>query len=128
MSEPVKTLPPEDMYIDLSSVADGAAQELFNYELRKVLVNINDPNTDALAARSVTIKLTIKPDENREVLATHVEASSSLAKRKGVNTKLIAGTTRQGQPTAREFLSSKSAHTQQIIEASQVSPGGFNIL
>lgn len=51
--------------LSLSTAAGGAAEELFDHELRKVLDNIQDPNTQADAIREVTLRLRIKPNEDR---------------------------------------------------------------
>lgn len=39
--------------------------EVFERELREVLANITDPNTDPEAVRSLTIKFVFKPYEDR---------------------------------------------------------------
>jgi hypothetical protein len=54
--------------------------DLFNEELRRVLANIEDENTEAKAERSVTIKIAIKPDKTRRTGEVKVQAYSTLAK------------------------------------------------
>lgn len=51
--------------ISLTTICDGGVPEVFERELREVLANITDPNTDPEAARSITIKFVFKPYEDR---------------------------------------------------------------
>ena len=53
--------------LTLENLGNGAAVELFDEALEKVLKNIMDPNTDPKAERSITMKVTFKPDENRDM-------------------------------------------------------------
>jgi hypothetical protein len=53
---------------------------LFNEELRKVLLNIEDENTVANQERSITIKIAIKPDKTRRAGEVKLQAFSTLAK------------------------------------------------
>lgn len=55
--------------LSLATVAGGAAVELFDRELRIVLDNIQDPNTEAEAVRKVTLEVLIKPTKDRESAA-----------------------------------------------------------
>lgn len=52
--------------LTLASICGGAAEELFEYELNKVLSNIADVNTDAEKKRSISLTFTFTPFENRE--------------------------------------------------------------
>ena len=63
----------------LATIGEGAAQELFEEQLQRVLKNISDPNTVQTAARSITLKFVFKPDDDREGSAVQIMASSSLA-------------------------------------------------
>lgn len=51
--------------ISLTTICDGGVPEVFERELREVLANITDPNTDPEAVRSLTIKFVFKPYEDR---------------------------------------------------------------
>jgi hypothetical protein len=61
--------------IDLADFAGGAVSERFNQELKKVLENIADPNTDPKKARTVTVKVTLKADENRDIADVDISTS-----------------------------------------------------
>jgi len=65
--------------VTLKSLNSGAALDLFESEFDKLLVNLADENTDAQKARTITLKLTVKPTANREQAITTVEVKSSLA-------------------------------------------------
>jgi hypothetical protein len=66
--------------IELQTIQNGAVLDLFNEELKKVLGNIEDENTAADSGRSITIKVSIKPDKTRRTGEVKVQVSSSLAK------------------------------------------------
>lgn len=53
--------------LSLSNLGDGGALELFDVALQEILKNIQDPNTDAGAARSITLTVTFKPDKSRDL-------------------------------------------------------------
>ena len=42
--------------LTLSNLGNGAAVELFGIELRRVLKDVMDPNTDPKAVREITLK------------------------------------------------------------------------
>jgi len=81
----------DEKFLSLDSLAQGAAVELFNDELEKVLQNILDPNTKPTAPRTVTLTFTIKPDEERNYGATITEVKSKLAPTKGVGMPIYIG-------------------------------------
>ena len=73
--------------LTLENLGNGGAMELFQRELKKVLENIRDPNTDAEAVRAVTLKVLIKPQESREQAALKVHVESKLIAPRGfINT------------------------------------------
>ncbi len=76
--------------VSLDNLKNGAAVERFNYEMAKVFENIKDQNT-TLGNRSVTLKVTFKPNEDRDACATAISVSSSLAPMSPVATELHIG-------------------------------------
>ena len=66
--------------VELKTIQNGAILDLFDEEMRKVLVNIEDENTVANAGRSITIKIDIKPDKSRRTGDVKVQVASTLAK------------------------------------------------
>lgn len=91
--------------IDLSNLADGAVAERFNMELQKVLENIADPNTDAKKARKLTLTLTIKADEQRDIASVAIEAKATLVPAKGVETKFVIDRDGKGRIVGAELKS-----------------------
>jgi len=69
----------EEVVLNLENLGGGAAAELFNAELQHALDNIADPNTKPDQVREVTLKLKVKPSENRRSATIEVAASSKLA-------------------------------------------------
>lgn len=75
----------------LTTIADGAADELFTHELAKIAKNILDPNCAAITGRSITLQFDFKPDESRDEVRVTVTAKSKLAPTKGYTRTLHAG-------------------------------------
>lgn len=88
--------------VSLANLAAGAAVELFDEELRKALANILDPNTEAESTRTITLKVTIKPNDLREMGAVAIEATSKLAPYKGTGTQIYIGS-KGNDPVAFEW-------------------------
>ena len=91
----------EEMQVSLQTLGSGAAAELFDDELGKVLANVVDVNTDHKTAREVTLKVTIRPNEDRTFGAVTIAASSKLAPVKSVGTAFFIGK-RAGRAVAME--------------------------
>lgn len=64
--------------VTLSTLGEGAAEELFGRVWERVLENILDPNFPASAQRKVTLVITIKPNEDRTLGAMEIEADAKL--------------------------------------------------
>lgn len=65
--------------VSIDKLQRGAVVEMFDEELKKVLANIDDENTRADYARSITVKFSIKPDKTRRTAETSLEVKSTLA-------------------------------------------------
>jgi len=85
--------------LTLENFSNGAAKELFERELQSVLKNVDDRNTKSEAARTITLKFTIKPDSEREQMGLFVESSSKLAPVKGASGMAYFGRN-NGKPKA----------------------------
>lgn len=97
--------------IRLESLADGSISERFNQELQKVLANIADPNTAAKTVRKISITLSIKPNDNREMAEVSIQATSTLAPAKEVMTTFIMDRDNEGKPAAAELKSGQRGQT-----------------
>jgi len=89
--------------IELSTLADGAVSERFNIELARVLDNMMDPNTDASKARKLTLTLTFKGDDNRDVVTVSVDTKTALVPPIGVATKILMDRDREGKAVGAEL-------------------------
>jgi hypothetical protein len=65
--------------VSLENLNGGQIGALFDRELAIVLENIADENTAAKAKRDITIKIAIKPEDDRGSAVIEVSAKSSLA-------------------------------------------------
>lgn len=65
--------------VTLETLGNGAAAELFDIELQKVLENINDYNTKSDTIRMITLKVAIKPNDQRDSAIVGIQVESKLA-------------------------------------------------
>lgn len=59
--------------ISILDMMNGAIGERAAYELTRIMKNCRDLNTEAKKARTLTIKLSIVPTENRDSVAVRAE-------------------------------------------------------
>lgn len=91
--------------LNLSSLASGGVQENFDMEVKKLLENVQDPNTDAEKPRKLVMTLTLQPDESRELIKLDSQIKLTMAPTKSVTTNLIAGLNQSGEVEAQELKS-----------------------
>lgn len=89
--------------VTLQNLGGGAAAEQFNHELNRVLENIMDHNTKATTPREITLKIKIKPDDDRELADLEIHCSSKLATVKPYPTQIYIGVQRGGEVVATEY-------------------------
>ena len=65
--------------VSLETLGFGAAAEMFQAELEKVVFNIADPNTKPELKRNITLKLVVKPTKDRSMCAVEIHCDSKLA-------------------------------------------------
>lgn len=65
--------------VTLSNINKGAAEELFQAELERVIENIGDVNTEPDAVRKILVEIAIKPNKDRDLAAVAVSCKSKLA-------------------------------------------------
>ncbi len=65
--------------ITLATLYSGAVIEAVDHEIANALANIMDVNTSPSQARTVTLKLKIKPNKERNIASVAFQASSALA-------------------------------------------------
>jgi hypothetical protein len=109
--------------VTLATLADGAAAELFQSELDRVLRNIADVNTDAKQKRTITLTVTFAPDEERELGHVTVKAAAKLAGLKGAKTNVYFGR-HQGQLVATEYNPKQSGLFDERTVLRDATPKG----
>src|SRR5690554_4481165 len=95
----------------LNSFANGALAERFNEELLKILENIADPNTNPTRVRTLTIKVKLHADDERDMASALVEATSKLIPAKEAPTKLLIDLDKDGKVTGAELKSGIKGQT-----------------
>ncbi len=91
-------------FLNFDNLGCGAARELFDYELSKVLANIQDPNTKSDAVRHINLKVTFKPKkETRDEADIEIKVTSKIEGQKSAVSKIFIGHDVQGKPAAKEL-------------------------
>ncbi len=75
-------------HIDLEKFANGAFTAQVNRAIEEVTKNIQDPNTEATAARKITVTIGFKPNQERNFVATGVQTKTTLAPALGAVTAI----------------------------------------
>ena len=76
--------------LTLATICGGAVQEKVDRALGKVVENILDPNTDSEKKRTITLKITMKPNEHDyEDVNVTADVSYTLAPDLGVQTQFF---------------------------------------
>ena len=88
--------------VSLENLGHGAAAELFQTELQNVIFNVMDPNTKPDAARSITLKLKVKPSKERTMCAVEIACESKLAPSLPFESTLFVGI-EHGEAVASEY-------------------------
>lgn len=101
---------------DLNKMAGGALFQRFNESMEKVAENIADPNTKATATRKVTITLTFKPTEQRDIVSGTVDVKTTLAQPEGSGLAIIVGMDETGKVKSAEIQSNVIDQDQQYIK------------
>ena len=79
-----------DERLTLATLCGGAVQEKIDRALEKVARNILDPNTDPTKKRTISLKITLKPDEDdNEDVEVNAEVTMTLAPENGVSTRFF---------------------------------------
>lgn len=105
--------------ISLDRLCGGALLERFTMEMGKIGRNIMDPNTDPEKNRTLTIKLTFKPDKGRKGIKTSIATNISLAPLLADETMLLIG---QDLRSGRIEMSEYGDNSQAISMAGESIP------
>lgn len=97
--------------ISLDSLCGGALLERFQLAMAQIGRNIMDPNTNPEKARTLTIKITFKPDKARKGIKTSIITNISLAPPEADETMMLIG---QDLRTGRIEMSEYGDNSQKI--------------
>jgi len=107
--------------VTLANLAMGGAVELFDEELRKVMENIADINTDPKTARTITLQVKIVPDKDRSFGPVEISCASKMAPVSKLSTRLFFGKDRgnyfaiEHDPTQERFDFNSTAEVVSIV-------------
>ena len=87
------------MQISLETFMNGAVNERVGEELKKVVENMMDPNTDE-KQRKLIIEFKLKPDENRKTCSMEFVVKSKLRPAEAMGTTVMIGKTENGYDAA----------------------------
>lgn len=73
-------------HISLETFAGGAAPERFEHELKKVIANVMDPNTDPEKVRKISLEFKFAPNEGRTGIRMELATKVSLAPIRPIDT------------------------------------------
>lgn len=90
--------------VSILDLARGAILEQVDNESTKILTNILDPNTDAKKARKLTITVSFKSDDKREIISCEAQAKSTLAPVMPIATRIYVEQDSDGNPRAMELF------------------------
>lgn len=94
--------------LSVETLYNGGVAEVLMAELNKVVQNILDPNTEPKKERSVTLKMKIKPNEQRNMAELRVETTSKLCPNQPIETSImIAKNLKTGEVHCEEICSSE---------------------
>ena len=87
----------------LDELMDGALTERFNYEMKRVLDNVFDPNTSAKAKRQIQIVIEIAPNDRRDAAEFKIDVKSKVAPPVAVAQTVFLAMGDDGSVTATEM-------------------------
>jgi len=105
--------------ISLDRLCGGALLERFTLAMSQISRNIMDPNTNPEKARTLTIKLTFKPDKSRQGIKTSVATNITLAPPEADETMMLIG---KDHRTGRIEMTEYGDNSQAISIAGESIP------
>ena len=80
----------ENMKKSILDMARGGVQERVDYEMGKVVDNINDANTSPVFKRKIVLTIIMQPDVDRKNITVDYSVKSTLAPTNSVRTMLYS--------------------------------------
>lgn len=92
-----------EKFINLETLSGGAVAEKVNLELKKVLENLLDVNTDAGKKRKIVLTMTFAGSPERDETSMDYEIKTTLVPTFGGKTRLLMGKDAEGNVKAAEI-------------------------
>ena len=109
--------------LNVKTLAAGGLVERIQEEIQRAIGNICDPNTPAKKARTVTMKMTIKPNEQRNMAEVSVLVSSTLCPAEPIETGIYIGQNpKTGEVGASEVTTGENPEQNLLPEMEQHMP------
>ncbi len=110
--------------LNVSILSSGALIERIQDEISKAIANIVDPNTPAKKPRTVTMKMTIKPNEARNMAEVSVLTSATLCPPTPIETGIYIGMNpKTGEIGASEMVSGENLGQELLPDVQDAMPG-----
>ena len=94
--------------VNLATLAQGGAVEMVNEALEEAFRDIRDPNTPATTERKIILTLSMKPDEERQIVTMAIGVEKKLAKVRPSGAMIELSRQRDGRIVAVEIASMPS--------------------
>lgn len=105
--------------VTLENLGGGAASEMFQGSLEKVIENIINPNTKPDVARTITLKMKIKPDKKQRTLCVvELSCDEKLAAVMPFETAMFVGM-EHGVVAATEYAPQQQTLFDQSMQAQE---------
>lgn len=89
--------------VSILQAMQGAINEHVDYEMKKVIDNILDINTEAKKKRKIVVTLELTPDEDRSMIGLSVSAKATLAPTMSVSSSLVLAPDENGEVQLAEW-------------------------
>lgn len=99
--------------VKLSELREGAVEEQFQQALAKVLQNIEDPNTEAKATRTLTIKIVFTPSPDRQGIMVDATVGTKLQAALPIRTFMSVKHDEKNRPVGHEPIQEQIPYDQQ---------------
>ena len=113
MSKPLKA----------ETLAGGALLEAIDYGLDELMQNIKDVNTDAKKARTLSVKITVKADANRNLAALSFETKTGLVMPVPVETSIMIDKDAAGKAVAAEMYPGENPEQHSLLPDDDLTGG-----
>lgn len=111
------------MPISIDQLAGGGASERIERELQKIAENVLDPNTKPDATRKLTIEITIKPNDARQLGDAEITVKSSLAPAKGLPSAFVFDWDKNGKAVMQELKMGRDRDQMALADDGAVVDG-----